>query len=93
MKSGLAEEETYTYYIDDLQQGVATTEKTKTYTGLQASTEYTIKVVVKDKFGNTAEETAQVRTTDPAVPDMGDASQIQTKTDQNIQLQQQYKMI
>ena len=72
-ESGLAEEETYTYYIDDLQQGVATTENTKTYTGLQPSTEYTIKVVVKDKFGNTAEETAQVRTADPAVPDMGDA--------------------
>ena len=57
-ESGLAEEETYTYYIDDLQQGVATTENTKTYTGLQPSTDYTIKVVVKDKFGNTAEETA-----------------------------------
>ena len=57
-ESGLAEEETYTYYIDDLQQGVATTENTKEYTGLQPSTDYTIKVVVKDKFGNTAEETA-----------------------------------
>ena len=72
-ESGLAEEETYTYYIDDLQQGVATTENTKEYTGLQPSTEYTIKVVVKDKFGNAAEETAQVRTANPAVPDMGDA--------------------
>ena len=72
-ESGLAEEETYTYYLDNVQQGVATTESTKTYTGLQPSTEYTIKVVVKDKFGNTAEETAQVRTADPAVPDMGDA--------------------
>ena len=40
---------------------------------MQPSTDYTIKVVVKDKFGNTAEETAQVRTADPAVPDMGDA--------------------
>ena len=29
--------------------------------------------MVKDKFGNAAEETAQVRTSDPAVPDMGDA--------------------
>ena len=72
-ESGLAEEETYTYYLDNVQQGVATTENTKTYTGLQPSTEYTIKVVVRDKFGNTAEETAQVRTADPAVPDMGDA--------------------
>ena len=72
-ESGLAESETYIYYLDNLQQGVATTENTKTYTGLQPSTDYTIKVVVKDKFGNTAEETAQVRTADPAVPDMGDA--------------------
>ena len=72
-ESGLAEEETYTYYIDDLQQGVATTENTKTYTGLQPSTEYTIKVEVKDKFGNIGQEEKKVRTADPAVPDMGDA--------------------
>ena len=72
-ESGLADSETYTYYLDNLQQGVATTENTKEYTGLQASTDYIIKVVVKDKFGNAAEETAQVRTADPAVPDMGDA--------------------
>ena len=72
-ESGLAEEETYTYYIDNVQQGEATTENTKEYTGLQPSTDYIIKVVVKDKFGNTAEETAQVKTADPAVPDMGDA--------------------
>ena len=72
-ESGLAESETYTYYIDDLQQGVATTENTKTYTGLQPTTEYTIKVVVKDKFGNPAEEVVKVSTTEPEVPDMGDA--------------------
>ena len=36
-ESGLAEEETYTYYLDNVQQGVATTENTKTYTGLQSS--------------------------------------------------------
>ena len=72
-ESGLAEEETYIYYLDNVQQGVATTENTKEYTGLQPSTDYTVKVVVKDKFGNSAEETAQVRTADPAVPDMGDA--------------------
>ncbi len=60
-ESGLAESETYTYYLDNVQQGVATTENTKTYTGLQSSTEYTIKVVVKDKFGNPAEEERKVR--------------------------------
>ena len=72
-ESGLAESETYTYYLDNLQQGVATTENTKTYTGLQSSTEYTIKVVVKDKFDNPAEEEIKVSTTEPEVPDMGDA--------------------
>ena len=72
-ESGLAESETYTYYLDNLQQGVATTESTKTYTGLQPSTEYTIKVEVKDKFGNIGQEEIKVSTTEPEVPDMGDA--------------------
>ena len=72
-ESGLAEEETYTYYLDNVQQGVATTENTKTYTGLQPTTEYTIKVEVKDKFGNIGQEEKKVSTTEPEVPDMGDA--------------------
>ena len=72
-ESGLAEEETYTYYLDNVQQGVATTENTKTYTDLEASTEYTIKVEVKDKFGNIGQEEKKVSTTEPEVPDMGDA--------------------
>ena len=72
-ESGLAEEETYTYYLNNLQQGVATTENTKTYTDLEASTEYTIKVEVKDKFGNIGQEEKKVSTTEPEVPDMGDA--------------------
>ena len=72
-ESGLAEEETYTYYLNNLQQGVATTENTKTYTDLEASTEYTIKVEVKDKFGNIGQEEIKVSTTEPEVPDMGDA--------------------
>ena len=72
-ESGLAEEETYTYYLDNVQQGVATTESTKTYTGLQPSTEYTIKVEVKDKFGNVGQEEIKVSTTEPEEPDMGDA--------------------
>ena len=72
-ESGLAEEETYTYYLDNVQQGVATTENTKTYTGLQPTTEYTIKVEVKDKFGNIGQEEKKVSTIEPEVPDMGDA--------------------
>ena len=67
-ESGLAEEETYTYYLDNVQQGVATTENTKTYTGLQSSTEYTIKVVVKDKYGNAGTEEVKVSTQGPSVP-------------------------
>ena len=72
--SGLAESETYAYFINEVQQGVATTENTKTFTDLQAETEYTIKVIVKDKLGNvTTEDNIKVSTTAPAVPDMGDA--------------------
>ncbi len=67
-ESGLAESETYTYYLDNLQQGVATTENTKTYTGLQPSTEYTIKVVVKDKYGNAGTEEVKASTQGPSVP-------------------------
>ena len=72
-ESGLAEEETYTYYLNSVQQGVATTESTKTYTGLTASTEYTIKVLVKDALGNESEKEIKVSTTEPEVPDMGEA--------------------
>ena len=67
--SGLAESETYAYFINEVQQGVATTENTKTFTDLQAETEYTIKVIVKDKLGNvTTEDNIKVSTTAPAVP-------------------------
>ena len=72
-ESGLADSETYTYFIDNVQQGVSTTENTKEYTGLQPSTEYTIKVMVKDKLGNAAEKEEKVSTTEPEIPDMGDA--------------------
>ena len=72
-ESGLAEIETYTYYLNEKQQGKATVENTKIYTGLQPSTEYTIKVVVKDRHGNASEKTIQVSTTEPEVPDIGDA--------------------
>ena len=72
-ESGLAEIETYTYYLNEKQQGEATVENTKIYTGLQPSTEYTIKVVVKDRHGNASEKTIQVSTTEPEVPDIGDA--------------------
>ena len=67
-ESGLAKEETYTYYIDNVQQGVATTENVKEFTGLQPSTEYTIKVIVKDALGNVGTEEVKVITQEPSVP-------------------------
>ena len=71
-ESGLAESETYTYYLNSIQQGVATTESTKTYTGLTASTEYTIKVLVKDALGNASEKEIKVSTTEAEVPSTTD---------------------
>ena len=72
-ESGLAESETYTYFLDNVQQGEATTENMKEFTGLQPSTEYTIKVIVKDALGNVAEKEEKVSTTEPEIPDMEDA--------------------
>ena len=67
-ESGLLESGAYEYYLDNVQQGMATTESTKTFTGLKASTEYTIKVIVKDIYGNPATEEVKVSTSAPEVP-------------------------
>ena len=50
-QSGLAETETYTYFLGDEQRGVDT-DSTYTYTGLTAGTKYIVRVNVKDKAGN-----------------------------------------
>ena len=50
-QSGLAETETYTYFLGDEKRGVDT-DSTYTYTGLTAGTKYIVRVNVKDKAGN-----------------------------------------
>ena len=62
-QSGLAEEGTYTYYLDDVQK-ISNNTNSYTYTGLMASTKYTLKVIVKDKAGKTTEKSTTITTTD-----------------------------
>ncbi len=50
-QSGLAEQETYTYFLGNEQRGVDVNNTYK-YTGLIAGTKYVVKVNVKDKAGN-----------------------------------------
>ena len=64
-QSGLADTETYAYYLGDVQQ-VTNTTKSHNYTGLNAQTQYTLKVVVKDRAGKTTEKSTTITTN--AVP-------------------------
>ena len=60
-ETGLATSETYTYYLNN---GSATpsTSNTHNYTGLTDGTTYELKVVVKDKAGNTQEASTTITT-------------------------------
>ena len=60
-QSGLAEEGTYTYYLND-QVKASTETNTYNYTGLTQGTRYTLKVVVKDKAGKTTEKSTEITT-------------------------------
>ena len=60
-QSGLAESETYTYYLENEQKASNTT-SSYTYTGLTANTSYTLKVVVKDNAGKTTEKSTTIKT-------------------------------
>ena len=59
--SGLATSGRYQYYRGSTSVSTGTT-NTYQYTGLSASTSYTLKVVVKDKAGNTSEKTLSITT-------------------------------
>lgn len=62
-ESGLAEEGTYQYYLNKEITSVATTTANSyNYTGLTQGTEYTLRVVVTDKAGNTTEKSTSVTT-------------------------------
>ena len=62
-ESGLATSETYAYYLNTDSTAKATSESnTYTYMNLTEDTQYTIKVVIKDKAGNEKEVTTVART-------------------------------
>ena len=61
-ESGLATNETYTYYLED-EKKESNTESSYNYTGLTAGTSYTLKVVVKDEAGNETEASIEASTT------------------------------
>ena len=63
-ESGLAEIETYQYYIGEAIMGRSTS-NTFTYTELSEETDYTLTVVVTDKAGNEGKGTAEARTMQP----------------------------
>ena len=60
-ESGLAEEETYEYYLGEEKQETSE-ENSYTYTGLESNTEYEITVKVRDKLGNVGEQTKTIKT-------------------------------
>ena len=59
--SGLATSGTYQYYQASTSKSI-TTSKIYQYTGLSGGTSYTLKVVVKDKAGNTSEKRLSITT-------------------------------
>ena len=60
-QSGLADSGIYTYYLNNEQKASNNT-NTYTYTGLTQGTQYTLKVIVKDKAGKTTEKTTNITT-------------------------------
>ena len=62
-ESGLAEKDTYKYYINgEAEPRETSTSNSYTFTGLTAETEYTIKVEAFDKAGNKGENSTTVST-------------------------------
>ena len=69
-ESGLADTDTYKYYLNNEQTPRETSESnTYTFTGLTAETQYNIKVEVVDKGNNTGTGTQTVTTEAPPIPD------------------------
>ena len=60
-QSGLASSGTYQYYLGSTLKSTSTS-TTYTYSGLSAETQYTLKVIVKDKAGKTATRSINVTT-------------------------------
>ena len=72
-QSGLADSGRYTYYLNNSQKASNNT-NSYTFTGLSATTTYTLKVVVRDKAGKTTERTTQITT--PVTPISSTASYV-----------------
>ena len=69
-ESGLADTGTYKYYLNNEESPRATSESnTYTFTGLTASTDYTIKIETVDKAGLVGENTTSARTNEPPPPE------------------------
>ena len=69
-ESGLADTGTYRYYLNNEESPRETSESnTYTFTGLTASTDYTIKVEAVDKAGLVGENTTSARTNEPPPPE------------------------
>ena len=67
-ESGLATNGTYEYYLNsESTPKKTTTENSYTYTGLASETNYTLRVVVRDKAGLTKEASTTVTTSYPTV--------------------------
>ena len=63
-ESGLAETNTYQYYVDEETTARETsTNNSYNYTGLTQGIEHTLKVIVTDRAGNTTEKTTTITTT------------------------------
>ena len=63
-ESGLAETDTYQYYVDEETEARETsTNSSYNYTGLTQGIEHTLKVIVTDRAGNTTEKTTTITTT------------------------------
>ena len=83
-QSGLAEEGTYQYYLNnDLKQTTET--NTYNYTGLTQGTRYTLKVVVTDKAGKTTEKTTEITTASIPGGDEGEPGQEGAITFESVQ--------
>ena len=65
-ESGLAENDTYRFLLNEEEKGKNTTGEF-TFKGLIAATKYTIKVEVKDKVGNLGSATTEVTTSVPTI--------------------------
>ena len=80
-ESGLADTGTYKYYLNNEESPRATSESnTYTFTGLTASTDYTIKIEAVDKAGLVGENTTSARTKNQTIADIVGGDEFESTT-------------